>query len=113
VESSPARQLDQQGCCPVEGIGSHGERKEIGVIILEVLHVGQPFMNEVTIGPLDIPCHVGSVRTGQIGNILAGCQFLRHVEHLAKKLGELLVLQNHRILQKPYKEISFAHQENT
>ena len=45
---------DLSRCIGIEGIYPDGKREHIGIIILQMFHVVQPFEDEQFIGPLDV-----------------------------------------------------------
>ena len=96
----------------VEGIGADGQGKKVGIIVLQVAHVGQPLEHQQVKSPAQVLGQVLQVGRGQPGEIFPVDQFIGQVEDRPQKVGELVVLQQVGIAQQGQQEGPARGQEN-
>lgn len=103
---------DHRPCFIAEGVGPYGQRKQIGIFQLQVLHVGQPFLQEFGIGPLDVAGKMFQISEVVAPERIPEAQFLGKMKNRPQEVGEGIVFKQGRVPQEAKKEIPPVEQES-
>ena len=95
----------------IHGIGPDRQREEVGIVLLQVLDIGDPFSQEQTVGSLDIAGEVLHICSGEPREMLAQLQLLCEVENGPEQVGKLVMLQKIGIFQQTEQEAPFLLQK--
>ena len=80
-------------------------------MLLEILHIGQPFDQEETVYAVDIPGQVGIIGLGEAGEFLPRHQLLGQVEESLQEGCETVVFDQLGIFKQGEEESLMVHEE--
>jgi hypothetical protein len=76
-----------------------------------MLHVGQPFLDKKTEGPMNVACQVLKVRARQVLQDFPCFKLFSQVADCPEQICKFIMFEKIRVLQKAQHEIAFLEKE--
>ena len=93
------------------GIETNRQREKIGVILLEMLHIEDPFPDEMTENPLYVSIDVFFVTRRNTIERLPGPKLFNGMKRCPEKISKIFMLKQILVFQQAQEEASFSGHE--
>ena len=90
------------------GIETNRQREKIGVILLEMLHIEDPFPDQMTENPLDVAIDVFFVARRNTVERLPGPELFNDMKRCPEKVSKIFMLKQILVFQQAQKEAPFS-----
>ena len=84
----------------IKRVLSHGQREEIRVFLLEVLHIFQPFNPQLAVYPGHITRKVSIIRLRETGKLIACDQFFGEMKYCLEQIGKPVIFEQMGIFER-------------